>query len=224
MLILGSLTDLEWPKPESWCRWPRLKPWRRIHRAWGWNNPSTTVGTPLSSPSGREKSQPLHHPLPTEPLAQGRHRDGAEGEQTLFLPFISYPAHTSQHALLYPRGTPLLGQTLPARLSIPRLLLCCSHRTDSWPWPPLTIHPSAGSAGSPSSPSSSSSSGTGRLDQSVPAAGTSCRWMTCNPLSQSHTSPGFSLWILSGTKVNFTLRIIYRLPASDCPQLWWTRQ
>lgn len=85
--------------------------------------PKHTAGTSLPLHSGREESQPLHHPPPRKPLAQGRHRDGAEGEWAPFLPFIPYPAQTSQDNLLRSRESPCL-----ARLSqLASLSQDCSH-------------------------------------------------------------------------------------------------
>lgn len=164
MLILGPILDLDGPNPESWYRCAKTQT-VEVHFLQG--NQSTpclrleqsehTAGTPLPSLSGRGESQPLHP-----------HWDGAEEEQAPFLPLIPYPAQTSQDNLPQLQRDPLFGQSLPAGLSNQH---CSPHSMDSWPWPPLTIHRSAGSAGSPSSPPSSSSSGTGRLDPSILAAG-----------------------------------------------------
>lgn len=119
MIILGALLDLEGPKLRSWCRCAKTQ---TVEGHFLQGNQSTpclrleqtehTAGTSLPSLSAREESQP-----------QERHRDGAEGEQALLLPFVPYPAQTSQDTRLCSRGTPLFSQTLPAS-SLPQ---DCSH-------------------------------------------------------------------------------------------------
>lgn len=71
MLLLGPLLDLEGPKPESWRRRAKTQT-VEVHFLQGnqrtlclrLEQPEHTAGIPLPSLSGREESQPLHHPLP----------------------------------------------------------------------------------------------------------------------------------------------------------------
>lgn len=218
--LLGLLPDLQWPQPQRrfrrkptktnhlttwWCIFC-MKTWG--HYARGWNNvvlqlqdawlpPEHIPGTSLP-------------PFLVESWAW--HMEGTglglRGSRLHFWDLPLFPSQQLKPTPLPLSSSSLLGPDMTFQACGP--FLFSGHRH----WSPLSIHQSTRSAGGLSSPPSTpSSEHAGQTEHHF------CRLLADGWAEASAPAPciSFSLHVTSSSKVNFTLRIIYRLPASDCP-------
>lgn len=230
--MLGAILDLEGPKPASWWRHAKTQN-TEVHLLQGnqstrclrLEQPSTQLG-PLFPPFVVErKASHCTSLFPESPWHRAGTGMGARGNKLPFLPFIhpspilprhlrtTYSTPEGPPAWPDPPSSPLYPKTAPMpspqyrQLALDTLNYPSKHR---FCWQPFL----------PSFQLFLRNRQAGPCCRELPADGWPASW---SYLPQSHTLPNFSLWSLSSTKVNFTLRIIYGLPASDWPQLWWPR-